>query len=636
MNTNLGGGIYLTPGANVGSNVALPNNVGQVDPGMLRYMATKKRSNKEEGKRQYVWSNPHFASPGAPMPYAFNDSFYNVSHVQLVLRPTTFDFNDTQRNAAFNAMNTGLLRKIRLGMDSPTIKFAMRNKFDSLDDWEDYTNEMNDRKFPSNSRKALGNQLGNFTNSFNPASAKGEDEIDKELARHTMYHEWLSRLLTMVATVDINGMMTEYVERAMLNPMIEDITGRRLDIIPCFDWGTLNTNSPEFYKSLNLTEAELRFLNNKVLRVLENEGFENETNPFEEGEEAHAQWDINHPQQVAYKTATEEFFIGYFVLSFEQKEVINAIVSELDKILKLMLQSTCKHNIITEHVHVGTSLDNIKGIDILRNMHRRYNDVTPNDLSLYEIKLGEFTFEDVTKNPSWKIKQWKPLYDILLKHGKINEQHAVHKLVTSLHPSYRLKAQMLDSSIYHKLHKDLIDNMTIQVFFDEMLREHAATAKSKPKQPNQSNQGPKRKVAHSTHKVTKKKGKPSYAAKPKFDAKKNPTIKGIYGEKDKFKFGKPEVNPKATKDQCGYCGKGNHPNDRCFLVTPGAIPANWWCKSCESYFDKAGEGHRNCPKDTVNFTQKTRKSTKMVVDKDTAWPVNGSDSECYLSDSDDQ
>ena len=119
MNTNLGGGIYLTPGANVGSNVALPNNVGQVDPGMLRYLSTKKRSNKEEGKRQYVWSNPHFASPGAPMPYAFSESFYNVSHVKLVLRPTTFDFNDTQRNAAFNAMNTGLLRKIRLGMDSP-------------------------------------------------------------------------------------------------------------------------------------------------------------------------------------------------------------------------------------------------------------------------------------------------------------------------------------------------------------------------------------------------------------------------------------------------------------------------------------------------------------------------------------
>ena len=94
------------------------------------------------------------------------------------------------------------------------------------------------------------------------------------------------------------------------------------------------------------------------------------------------------------------------------------------------------------------STGTLKGIDILRNMHRRYNDVTPNDLSLYEIKLGEFKFEDVTTNPSWKIKQWKPLYDILLKHGKINEQHALSKLVNSLHPSY--KAQMLDSSLYHR------------------------------------------------------------------------------------------------------------------------------------------------------------------------------------------
>ena len=603
--------------------VNLPYNINRQDPSRLRHKTANSSPRDNNGREEYTWANPHFASVGEPIPVAFHDSrlFNNpeLPNIKLVFRPVVFEFKDT------DPANVSLLEKItNTGTGSNIIDYCMRNKFDTVNDWTlFFHHEKNKERFPQSTLKALG-QIVSTVPEFDPYKiGASRNVISTMLQRYSMYEEWKSRIFTIFDTIDQSGMLSEYIKRGMLTPSIDDVTKRSIDVIPCFDWADLKTNSPDFYEHLRLAKDEQIFANNKVLEVLKQESvsWENVTpeqivrnNRTGGYTIAENDWEPepSNPEQEAYATAIQDdgnVFLGYLVLSNDQKDVIEAIEKKLDLMLKTILLKAVPHTVLTEHVRVGDTLDSAKSIEILRSMQKIYTDVNENDLTRIFTRLTSWKIPSILENPQSSINGWKSLYDILRKFNKIDEKIAVQHLVNSLNDSYELRKKMVSRDPFNPISSQLKNNLKVQEFFDNIINEHQEYARAHPQEVQKHKDAKRKQTANS---ATQPKGKQNNNKKFKSNSKEsnqknanptkrvNPTTYGQFKWDDRFKFNKPQLNDKADSDQCGYCGKRNHPSDKCFLVAPDAIPANWYCKICKSWFDPKGLGHKNCKSPTAN------------------------------------
>ena len=617
--------------------VAIQNNIGRQDPTRLRYRVARNASLGNNVRGRYTWGNPHFASVGQPVPLAFNnDRLFDVQNIYNLIRPVEFDFNDE------SAASISLLEKItNTGTGSDIIDYCIRNKFDTTNDWIDFLHaDKNERRFPNSTLRTLGQIINSITDKFDPSNVgAGNSPINEVLKRYNMYQEWKSKILTILETADTSGMLTEFVTRGLTIPAKDDVYKRPIEAIPCFDWPDLKTNTPEFYVDLRLTKDEQVFANNKVLKALKLEFIDEFADVPEEPTNTNRRPRGNNAESAihtAYVEAIhkeENFFIGYFVLSWPQKDVVLEIEQRLDSMVKNILNGAVSHHILNEHVKPGENLQQAKGIEILRSMEKLYTDVSENDLMQILKTLTTWRIPEIGKSPQKSINIWKQMYAILKKFNKIDDRVAVQHLVTALDSSYDLKTQMMSTNPFNPVSKMVKDSLSVHEFLDHLTREHEEH-KKKNTHIGQRQNNAKRKTANATTKQNgsydKKKSKPTgMQSKAKVDnPSKNPTRNGKYGEKDKFKFDEPKLNEEASKDQCGYCGKTNHRAERCFLITPGAIPANWYCQICKSYFDPKGNGHSDCRKNTANCV--TTKSS------DHPEYENQSDSEAMPQSDDDQ
>lgn len=150
-------------------------------------------------------------------------------------------------------------------MGSATINYCISNQLDAMRDWNEKCREENYTKskmsvFPQRVNKGLSDLHPKYGDKFDPHQVNSnKTQINATVDSYNLFHEWLSKIFTIMDAVDLHGMLSEYVKRAMDVPFINS-EGHYLGAVRCFDWGDLETNKPDFYKSLNLDGEQLELV----------------------------------------------------------------------------------------------------------------------------------------------------------------------------------------------------------------------------------------------------------------------------------------------------------------------------------------------------------------------------------------
>lgn len=339
-------------------------------------------------------------------------------------------------------------------------------------------------------------------------------------------------------------------------------------------------------------------------------------------------WDKDNPVQVAYSDAKEdEIFFGYFVLSHEQKVTCEAIEYELDQMLKRILTATVSEDTIKQHLGMGNFTNDAKGIDIFRNMRQAFDHISEVDFQHYKSVISNWRFSPIVVNPTDSIQNWRMRYNILYKFDKISHDETMTALTAALNTSYTLKVKMADDSAFASATQAVRNSLTVDQFFAEMIKEHMLYAKSHPKEVAAAK-------AEKADKQKSKKAKLTVYQEIVDNPNLNPTRRNGKYKEEKRQHGTPEINPNAGDKKCQYCGGRRHKTAQYFLTAPGAIPSNWFCTTCNSFYDEAGMGHFKCRKAKLTANHLRNANNKHEDAKADTVMADANDSDSEAADED--
>jgi hypothetical protein len=570
------------------------SNIGIEDPDRVNYL--EENSTGGNSTKPLVFKGYIFANTTGNIPEEFTDEVLRIKNVRDILVPLTLEFRP--RDVTPRPSQKLLNHMVNHGTSSRILDYCMQKGYNSKQDVRKELSAPEKEStdvFPKSAARSIGYHLKEIDtkSKFNPtAITVNKKPIVATIEKYNHFHDWLTTIETITETADTTGMMKEYIQRALVTPMLTPGTTNYLSVKPCYDWGDLDIYKPEFYQNLKLEQDELDLF----IRALKdpdskhrNGGFVEEDEPRRQGTRSvadHLEWEANNPKQVAFKQAvTKNACLGYFVLSNPQKDAVDLVEQQIDLMLKLVLKKTCDMDTLNFNCSPGNNFKNTRGIDILRSMNHKYASV--NDLELDQLitrlkiwKFTEIECDEETTNKS--IIGWNKTYTILKEFNKVTDKQTIDDLQHSLRDSYKLKNKMLTSvpTLFGSANAVIKSRMTVEDFFTEMMAEYKQH-QSTTKRPNAQ---AKRKF-NTTNNVTVEEcsncGKNHAGGRALCWAKGG----GKHGQR-KFK-GNPKGKVKGTNQnvKCKKCGRTNHDGiiKRCYAKH---------CTICDAMYND--DGHVKC------------------------------------------